>query len=272
MEVIGVDFSGAKGDNRTWIAKCWLHGKEITLSKCHPIGRDELADSLAATSSETVTALDFPFSVPLDFARQYYPNAKNMADLWDAFTMIELDDFVGMRDEFVASQGEVKRLCDSYYPESFSCLHKTNPNMVPMTFYGMRMLSRLRAAGCDIPPLKPQDGNKSTLLEVMPGAVLRALKLPFKGYKSGAEAGILRQHILNELPTHQPIKLRNLDEYKDMCMNSDDCLDSIIAAIAAALWVEYPKVFRVPESEGLNSGDPVIQIEGWLYAPALPQN
>ena len=90
MEVIGVDFSGAKGDNRTWIAKCWLHGKEITLSKCHPIGRDELADSLAATSSETVTALDFPFSVPLDFARQYYPNAKNMADLWDAFTMIEL--------------------------------------------------------------------------------------------------------------------------------------------------------------------------------------
>ncbi len=44
MNVIGVDFSGAKTDNRTWIAECLLDGLELTIKSCHSISRYELAN------------------------------------------------------------------------------------------------------------------------------------------------------------------------------------------------------------------------------------
>jgi hypothetical protein len=47
--------------------------------------------------------------------------------------------------------------------------------MVSMTFRGMQLLARLWPTGCDVPPLPPQKAEGAVLLEVMPGAVLRAL-------------------------------------------------------------------------------------------------
>ncbi|GIT69326.1 MAG: hypothetical protein Ct9H300mP27_04300 [Chloroflexota bacterium] len=56
---------------------------------------------------------------------------------------ITLNDFLFFRDEFVKQHGEPKRFGDTLYPECYSCLHKANPNLVPMTFYGMQMLDQL---------------------------------------------------------------------------------------------------------------------------------
>ncbi len=37
--------------------------------------------------------------------------------------------------------------------------------MVPMTFYGMRMLASLWSAGRAVPPLEPRQAEKAVLLE-----------------------------------------------------------------------------------------------------------
>jgi hypothetical protein len=187
-----------------------------------------------------------------------------MTDLWTAAASMDLSQFMALRDAFVSRRGEMKRECDAFYPESFSCLHKVNPNMVPMTFHGMRMLDRLWAAGCAIPPLKSTNGDATVLLEAMPGAVLRVFKLPFKGYKNGANAMGLRRRILDGLPKRSGLSLPNLDEYRDLCMSSHDGLDAVVAAIAAALWVVDPLMFRHPPVDG-----ETLQLEGWLYAPTF---
>ena len=55
-------------------------------------------------------------------------------------------------------------------------------------------------------------------------------------------------------------------------MSSHDCLDAVVAALAAALWSTDPGLFSLPNVDG-NDGDPlslpesVLRLEGWLYAP-----
>ena len=142
----------------------------------------------------------------------------------------------------MALYGEPKRACDP--PESYSCLHMVNPIMVPMTFRGMQMLHRLWAGDTrnpvSVPPLPEysrRDGDGVTeLLEVMPGAVLRRLGLPFKGYKGGAKAGENRRRIVSELQKRASPIAFNFDEFEDVALKSHDALDSVVAAVAAALW------------------------------------
>lgn len=268
MRIIGVDFSGAKSDSNTWIAQGVLDERGLTLQSCNPISRARLTETLANLTSLAIVALDFPFSVPLSFAKYWAADSTRMPDLWDAASDIALEKFIEARDAFVAEHGEPKRICDSYYPESFSCLHKTNPNMVPMTFYGMRMLGELWKAGCAVPPLEPSDAQRPVLLEVMPGAALRAFNLPFKGYKGGRNALELRRQILDGLPKCSSVPIVNLDEFREYCFANDDCLDAVVAALAASLWATDPKMFRVPDEA---AGDElnVALLEGWLYAPVF---
>ena len=136
-----------------------------------------------------------------------------MPQLWSAAAAMELKEFLDLRDRFVARHGELKRLSDTFYKECYSPLHKVNPNMVPMTFRGMQMLDRLGRAGCSIPPLAPPPGTKTLLLEAMPGAALRGMRLPFKGYKNGAHAPELRQKILEGLAGQSGLRLPNLGDF-----------------------------------------------------------
>ena len=41
MEILGVDFSGARPDNNTWVARGWLDGRELVLESCRPVSRTE---------------------------------------------------------------------------------------------------------------------------------------------------------------------------------------------------------------------------------------
>ena len=269
MEILGVDFSGARPDNNTWVAHGELDGLGLTLRRCEPTGRSRLCRLLEAMPGDAVASLDFPFSVPLDFARFWAPDAGAMPDLWAAAAAMTLEEFMALRDDFVARKGEPKRHCDTLHPESYSCLHKVNPNMVPMTFYGMQMLSRLWPAGCDVPPLKPQQRDKVVLLEAMPGAALRAMGLPFKGYKNGARAAELRQQILDGLAGLSSVSVSNLEQFRDQCLVSHDCLDAVVAAVTAALWSIDPALFRRPVPADSGGPEPAVGIEGWLYAPVF---
>ena len=267
VEIIGVDFSGARGDKNTWIAEGILQGEWLTLHRCYAIKRDDLAQKLRELPSDAVAALDFPFSVPADFADFWSPQSHDMPDLWRAASQMDLDGFIACRNAFVAEHGETKRVCDKLYPGCYSCLHMGRPNMVPMTFRGMQMLHQQWKSGCRVPPLNSPENAGATLLESMPGAVLRALGLPFKGYKGGANAHELRRAILSGLPERVPFAVAGLDTLDDVCMSIDDALDATVACVCAALWVSQPALFRLPESEGLSDEDDSLRLEGWLYAP-----
>ena len=102
MEILGVDFSGARPDNNTWVARGRLDGNELVLDDCRPVSRSQLASLLEALPAETVASLDFPFSVPVDFARYWMPEARTMPDLWDAAAVITLEQFIPLRDTYVA--------------------------------------------------------------------------------------------------------------------------------------------------------------------------
>jgi hypothetical protein len=291
--ILGVDFSGAKADKNTWVTQGTLHDGVLEIESCRPTPRAELAALLGSAPKNTIAALDFPFSVPRQFANHWLPEAESMPQLWQAAAGMEFQDFMALRDEFVADHGEPYRRGDLYFPECYSCLHKTNPNMVPMTFRGMHMLDGLWQLGCRVPPL-PDDGptgpalqesipNKPytgpLLLESMPGAALRALGLPFKGYKKGRHAVDLRRQILDGLETRSGISLPNLGQFRDYCMGNDDCLDSVAAAVAACLWANDQALFRLPQDGpgdvSQRGGTPspgenelqTARLEGWLYAP-----
>ena len=147
MKILGVDFSGARTDRHTWLSSGVLEGDRLILDDCRSVTRAHLADMLSTEPGPAVAALDFPFSVPVDFAASWSSEAVAMPDLWTVADRMELGEFVSLRDEFVALRGEPKRLGDLFYPESYSCLHKANPNMVPMPFRGMQMLASLWACG-----------------------------------------------------------------------------------------------------------------------------
>ncbi len=273
MEIIGVDFSGAKSDQYTWLAWGFLDNRALELRECRPVGRAQLTGLLAGLPDGAVAALDFPFSVPLSFARFWAPEAATMPDLWAAAAAMELEEFIALRDEFVVQHGELKRHADTYHPECYSCLHKANPNLVPMTFRGMQMLHQLWAAGwpgsITVPPLAPPPGRKPLLLEAMPGAALKAFRLPYKGYKNGARALPLRQKILDGLTSFPLVRLENLGGFRRLCLNHHDALDSVVAAVVAALWASDPGVFRCPPPEGSKGFNSRVLLEGWLYAPVF---
>ena len=289
MRIIGVDYSGARSDRHTWISQGVLEGGQLILESCGPISRRELTEELTevggaqevslespqASPQECspdmlgVAALDFPFSVPREFAAFWQPGATTMPELWSAAAAMELEEFLNLRDRFVARHGELKRLSDTFYPECYSPLHKANPNLVPMTFRGMQMLDQLGRAGCSIPPLAPPAGAQTLLLEAMPGAALRALGLPFKGYKKGAHAQQLRHIILDGLAGKSGLRLPNLGDFYYLGMANHDGLDSLVAAVVAALWAQDPTKFRRPAAEGAEEFDSRVMLEGWLYAPVF---
>ena len=278
VNILGVDFSGAAPDNNTWMAQGWLSGEGLELEACRRLSRGEVADILEGSFVEgspagTVASLDFPFSVPRQFAEYWMPHARSMPQLWAGAAQMDFPSFMALRDSFVAVHGEPKRLCDRAFPECYSCLHKANPNMVPMTFRGMQMLHRLWARGCDVPPLDSQVAGEPAppvLLEAMPGAALRAMGLPYKGYKNGVRALELRRRILAELPQRSGLPMPNLDEFEEQCLFNHDCLDAVVAAVTAALWVGRPELFWRPQDPALSRPGSSLKTTGQLPNPVEP--
>jgi hypothetical protein len=293
--VLGVDFSGAASDNtkgKTWITEGQYSNGSLTISEPRPISRRELTERLKK-QDYAVAGMDFPFSLPVAFANYWQPDADEMPDLWHA--AYQLDNrkcFRSKVDNFApAVADEVLRIGDMHVPGCYSCLHRTNPNMVPMTFEGMKLLHTLWEVGnFHVPPLPSSKEQSPVLLEVMPGAVLAAFGLPDKGYKNGTKSHQLRQEILDTISIASGIGLPNLNDcpengYRERCLKYDDCLDSVVAAVAAALWYKDNTTFRKPSNEtvtaisrptstrwaskealGMREID-AARKEGWIYVP-----
>ena len=270
--IIGVDFSGARSDSNTWIARGQLDGDgTLHLNSVHRIRRDEFGDLLPVIPTPAVAALDFPFGVPRRFAEHLgvVSPCPTMPDLWDVVAAMGIDDFIGQRNQFVAENGEPRRAGDlKYHRESYSPLHSVNPNMLPMTYHGIGLLRRWHLGQprrWHVPPLKPggAPAEAVTLLELMPGAFLRSIGLPYKGYKKGQRALQLRDEILVSLAAKSGVCIANLSDVQDDCRGNDDCLDAVVAAVGAAAWALDPPRFHHPTEDEL----PDARLEGWIYVP-----
>ena len=158
--IIGIDFSGAKSDRNTWVA----HGQmtsdgALEFDGANMIRRKDVVNLLMAVSTPTIAAIDFPFGLPREFAD--FLNAgsdlNTMPDVWRIIDDMSLENFYAARDAFVGRFGEPKRAGDAaHFSESYSPLHKVNPNMLPMTYWGIRMLHRLYTDSPDrwaVPPI-----------------------------------------------------------------------------------------------------------------------
>ena len=273
--IIGIDFSGAKRDRNTWVAQGNLvSDRTLVLESAQMMRRKDVCELLTAVDTPTVAAIDFPFGVPRAFA-QFVSDAANiesMPDVWRILAGLSLEEFTGTRDGFVERFGELKRAGDeSHFPESFSPLHKVNPNMLPMTYYGTKMLYELhenQGVRWIVPPLHSADEEDKvvTLLESMPGAFLKAIGFEYavyKRYKKARNALQNRGFILDSLSCKSCIDLPNIAELRDDCLANDDCLDSVIAAVTAACWARDATRFRHPNSDELAAA----KLEGWIYVP-----
>ena len=270
--IIGVDFSGARSDTNTWIARGWLgENRVLALETVQRIRRAELGDLLPTIPTPAVTALDFPFGVPREFA-EYVGMASHcpmMPDFWDAVAAMGLAEYIGQRNRFVVEHGEPRRAGDlKYHRESYSPLHSVNPNMLPMTYHGIRLLHRWhldQPLRWHVPPLLAGriPSETVTLLELMPGAFLRSIGLPYKGYKKGQRASQLRDQILGNLADQSDVAITNLPDVQDECRGNDDCLDAVVAAVGAAAWALDRTRFRHPAGDEL----PDARLEGWIYVP-----
>ena len=260
--IVGVDFSGAGKDTEvgnTWITTGFIETEDTNelkrgmaiLDSCKPVSREKLTEKLKSLPSDAVAALDFPFSVPIAFAEYMGHPGSEMPTLWQAVAEMEggRDEFIARRDRFVEENGELLRAGDLHVPGCYSCLHKTNPNMVPMTFQGMRLLNKLwTQTNCQVPPLGVEGHDGAVLLEVMPGAALEAYGLPDKGYKGGHDALDKRREILRDLNKKSGVNVIDLHAFRDEAMFADHALDSMVAAVTAARWVmdEGDEAFRKP--------------------------
>ena len=140
-----------------------------------------------------------------------------------------------------------------------------------MTFRGMELLYQLW--NCEnprfrVPPLSDDGRDGPILLETMPGVLLRSFGLPSANYKgknkiNGGVPENVRYEILDGLEKTSPLVLRIPDDIREQCISNDDCLDSLVAAIGAAMWVQNPSQIRQPKSEQIAD----VELEGWIYAP-----
>ena len=297
--IVGVDFSGAGSDDSvggTWVTEGYFDGHILTIEDCRPVSRVGLEIFLKKLQCGSVAALDFPFSIPLSFAKFWQPHDSEMPSLWAAAAAIDLDQFRTIVTQFEGEYDfEHLRVGDLLFPNAQPCLHKGYPSMIPMTFRGMQMLHRLWETGrFQVPPLTEPTRPLPVLLEVMPGAALRNYGLPYNRYKNGAtkaqqqERRGNRKEILGELGSAAGIQLDVPPDVHNTCIDHHgaDGLDSLVAATVAARWAKCEADFRIPtyeivttlkrdsrhkrqastQTKGMTQLA-AARAEGWIYVP-----
>ena len=271
-KIIGVDFSGSK-DDVPWITIAGLERDHLKLESCEPIDREKLTNRLLAEDTgDAVVGMDFPFGVAEEVFPELSPRKSTLKDVWRRVAEKTDKDFY----DICKKHSTIKRKFDeSHYSKSLS---PQNIRMMYMTYHGIKMLKELHEkckTRWHIPPLHTgrASNGRVTLLEVMPGMALKAQNLPYTNYKNNKGPNARknlenRKNIIEKLPCAFGINLLHLEKYRDLCIFNDDALDSIVAAVVAAMWarVEYKTLFHRPEDHT----DAVLaaaRLEGCIYAP-----
>ena len=280
--LIGVDFSGAQQDNATWIAIATIgNDGQLAWQTPFPIRRADLEQLLLTINGPTIAALDFPFGLPSDFAMKqgFIRWGEGLMDSCDRMSTTDQAEFKEVTEQYLAAyrrsdgstihcrcRREPSRVCDDY--PAYSPLHGVQPSMREMTYHGMAMLGRLlrRARGrFKIPPL-PANAVRGqvTLVELMPGQLLRARGDSGIGYKTGLNTLPRRHEILSRLEAWIDAPLP--EHIRLACRANADCLDAVVNLIGAREWHRNPDAFNHPTP----TQSQFTHIEGWLYTLRRP--
>ena len=290
-QIVGVDFSGAgtnTAEGKTWLTSGVLRRNTLTLEETKPVSRHALAQLLTNAEAPTIAAMDFPFSVPVRFLEHWVQHdakvatATTMPELWQSAKRLTgantcLIDWCAKFKDEKGKQLHPKRYCEEHYPKSKSPMNK---RMIPMTFRGMQMLDdvwRCKAKKFSIPNLLEGSPGAPVVLEVTPGLTLALLlkfhkaKLKKGGYKelkSGIPVLQNRRTIFEMLRGSGLLKINGLERWREEFLVFDDCIDSVLAAVTAALWKTHSGAFPLPPSEGEPQYERTVR-EGWMFVPQL---
>lgn len=282
MLVAGVDYSGAKNvPNETWLVTGEIESLGFYVRTVKNTGSHGLAKELESLKEVQTCGLDFPFCFPIEFLK-FLAKKLEREDFEDWQQVAEALVFMDFEklQAWVAEYGiSPLRYTDSKSLRTAkSPLHHVNPNMVPMTFQGMRFLATLNPDKYTILPFQDRKGKKTcTLIEVYPREILYILGLPDQGYKSKDKKNAEKAHQLRRDILDGLINLREKggkkfedcprlhvdNSLKGMLIASDHAIDALVACYAAALFHSKPELFPDPlDSDNLN-----VLIEGWIYGP-----
>lgn len=114
------------------------------------------------------------------------------------------------------------------------------------------LISKYQAKGIEI----DRAGSK-LLVEVYPGATLRNWKLDTTGYRINPDA---RASLLEQLELLAP--WLELSSFRTQMIESADCFDAVIAALAAR--AVHQGAYHKPTAEQLGSA----RVEGWICLPS----
>jgi hypothetical protein len=284
--IIGVDFSGGGEDDQvgdTWVTEGSFDGDTtLTIDNCRRISRDDLRDLLMNLPPSAVAAMDFPFGVPQDFAHDEFGFCGDfMCEIWAIIEEIfkHKPNYIKDIRPCFRGNGRLRRFNKllrqwdrAHFPEAFSPFNPAAPEMSPMTFLGMRMLHTLwTQTNCRVPPLHNDRRTGPVLLETMPGVILSALCLPSQKYKSYRRADQKAERLRNRyeiwdgLENILTLPVKNLDHWHKRSGNNHDCLDSVVAAIAAAMWAKDSTLFHHPEEHQGDGLRDAARLEGCIY-------
>src|SRR5262249_21747050 len=159
-------FSGAKSvPNDTWLVTGHLGSMGLEIASVKNPGSLALAAELDALKELRACAFDFPFSLPVDFMR-YLARKLGCEEFqeWQEMALnlvcMTPEEFAAMASEFEAT----KRFTDKNAGrQAKSPIHHVNPNMVPMTFHGIRLLARLNPSRYAVIPFQSASGSLCTV-------------------------------------------------------------------------------------------------------------
>lgn len=299
-----------KDPNATWLTTGTLlkDGKStptLTFRHIENTGSIKIAASLLKNQPISV-GFDFPFSTPKifqDHLTQNYSKSLTQQGIRPAshrqnhqpeyIHSISFERLLEIVDSFkLASQQlgrkEPLRLTDSLVsPKAASPIHLINPGMLKMTWQGSALLKEMQDNGyliapfdTDTCPREPGSAeNRKVVYETYPSAILKALALPFRKYKGrDSQARELRAEVIAGLTKLHTVKRLNWLELKlvikpslaAVALDDDNALDSLIAAIGAAITSLYPErvsphiLLTSPEHRHLFEE---AIAEGWIYVP-----
>jgi hypothetical protein len=260
----GADYSGDMRDPRdgTWLAVVELQDSALNLRRLDPVGRGGLHALLrsadAALAGVEAVGLDFPFGLPLGFARSLVGPEFEDGDWWTlarCFERLGRLEYLQALQAYRDAHGEEKRYTDEV-AEAFSPLHRVHPDLGPMTYHGIRMIAEERSRFA-VRPFESASGR--LLVEVYPGGLTRRLDLRKRAVPGERPSAILAA--LARLPL---LPLQVDGPMAATCLAKRDALDAVLAARCTAAAVlggetELPPARLAPDAAAQ------VRREGWIY-------
>ncbi|WP_435063169.1 DUF429 domain-containing protein [Halobaculum sp. EA56] len=272
--VYGVDFSAAErsAGASTWVARCVADGDALVVddlsSASEFLGLDStargdvlpaLADRLGAVEGPAVAGLDFPFGLPAwvlgdDDWRAF---VEGTPDRWGVLG--DVDGPRGLYDAVEAAAETDGRPRRRATDDEHGGQAPAGFRIKTQTYYGISVLLRRLVGheGVAVPPVLPASEPGLTVLETYPASVFDRLPGADRtGYK-----GDQRRHV--EARRRNVAALRDAgvrfgdDAARDCAVATDDALDAVAAAVAAAR--------NYPDALDAEYGEPE-RLEARIYA------